>query len=409
MKGVRRMNKKVKGGLACAVLSICVLLLTVMGAGAAEKGPIKVGILLPYTGVNALAGKLTNDGIELYFNEIGMKAGGRAIQIIKEDTELNPTVGLTKVRRLIEQHNVNFVIGPLSSAVGLAIHDYIRKQKVVQVNPVATTRELTSPAKASENIFRVCDTSDQTNFTMAKWVHKNTSYRNIVLSSADWAAGHHSMDAFKAGFEEAGGKIAKEVYPKMGTMDFAPFLTAIDVKGADAVYTFYTGTDAVRFVQQFQEFGLKKRLPLIGHNVLTDDPYLASIGESALGIITIGHYSAAIDTPRNRAFVKAHTSKYGEPPSRYAEFGYTAATVVGTACEALKGDVEDPSKVAKEIERVAPKIETPAGPLAFDRYHQRILNMYIMKVEKKDGKLVNTVIDKTPVVSQSEVWKYWQK
>jgi branched-chain amino acid transport system substrate-binding protein len=391
------------------VLLISMFFVAGSSALAAEKGPIKVGIMLPYTGVNALAAKLTNDGVELYFNEIGLKAGGRAIQLIKEDTELNPTVGLTKVRRLIEQHKVDFVIGPLSSAVGLAIHDYVRKQKVVQVNPVATTRELTSPEKASENIFRVCDTSDQTNFTMAKWVFKNSPYRSFVLSSADWAAGHHSMDAFKAGFEEAGGKIIKEVYPKMGTMDFAPFLSVIDAKGADAVYTFYTGTDAVRFVQQYQEFGLKKKLPLYGHNVLTDDPYLASIGDSALGIMSVAHYSAALDTPRNRAFVKAHISKYGEPPSRYAEFGYTAANVVGAAIQAVKGEIEDPPRVAKEIMNIAPKIETPAGPLAFDKYHQRILAMYILKVEKRDGKLVNAVIDRTPPVPQSDVWKYWQQ
>ncbi len=395
--------------LASLFLLIAVCFLAGSGALAAEKGPVKVGILLPYTGVNALAAKLTNDGIELYFNEIGMKAGGRAIQLIKEDTELNPTVGLTKVRRLIEQHKVDFVIGPLSSAVGLAIHDYIRKSKVLQVNPVATTRELTSPEKASENIFRVCDTSDQTNFTMGKWVIKNTQYRNAVLSSADWAAGHDSMNGFKAGFEEAGGKIIKEVYPKMGTMDFAPFLSVIDAKGADLVYTFYTGTDAVRFVQQYQEFGLKKRLPLYGHNVLTDDPYLPSIGDAALGIVSVGHYSATIDTPRNRAFVKEYSSKYnGELPSRYGEFGYTAANVVGAAITAMKGDVEDPSKIAKEIMKIAPKIETPAGPLAFDKYHQRIMTMYIMKVEKRDGKLVNAVIDKIPNVAQSDVWKYWQ-
>jgi len=243
---------------------------------------------------------------------------------------------------------------------------------------------------------------------MAKWIYRNTSYRSIVLSSADWAAGHDSMDAFKAGFEEAGGKVIKEVYPKMGTMDFASFLSIIDVKGADAVYTFYTGTDAVRFVQQYEEFGLKKRLPLYGHNVLTDDPYLTSIGDAALGIITVGHYSAALDTPRNRAFVKAYAAKYGEPPSRYAEYGYTAASVIGAAIEALKGDVEDPSKVAREIVRIAPKIETPAGPLAFDQYHQRILNMYVLRVEKRDGKLVNGVIDKTPPVAQADVWRYWQ-
>ena len=304
------MNVKRKWVWIGPALFISLFFLTGPGALAAEKPPIKVGILLPYTGVNALAAKLTNDGVEFYFDEIGRKAGGRTIQLIKEDSELSPTVGLTKVRRLVEERKVNFIIGPLSSAVGLAIHDYIRKQKVIQVNPVAFTRELTSPGKASENIFRVCETSDQSNYPMAKWVYKNTPYRNVVLSSADWAAGHHSMDAFKASFEEAGGKVIKEVYPKMGTMDFAPFLSVIDAKGADAVYTFYTGTDAVRFVQQFQEFGLKKRLPLFGHNTLTDDPYLPSIGDAALGIITVGHYSATLDTPRNRAFVKGYSAKH---------------------------------------------------------------------------------------------------
>jgi branched-chain amino acid transport system substrate-binding protein len=243
---------------------------------------------------------------------------------------------------------------------------------------------------------------------MGKWVYKNTPYRNVVLSSADWAAGHDSMNGFKAGFEEAGGKIIKEVYPKMGTMDFAPFLSVIDAKGADLVYTFYTGTDAVRFVQQYEEFGLKKRIPLYGHNVLTDDPYLPSIGDSAIGIVSVGHYSATIDTPKNRAFVKAYSAKYNDMPNRYTEFGYTAANVVGSVITAMKGDVADPSKTAKEIMKVAPKIETPAGPLAFDQYHQRIMTMYIMKVEKRDGKLVNAVIDKVPNVAQSDVWKYWQ-
>ena len=102
----------------------------------------------------------------------------------------------------------------------------------------------------------------------------------------------------------------KEVYPKMGTMDFAPFLSAIDTKGADSVYAWFAGTDAVRFVQQYDEFGLKKRLPLFGFMVIADDPYLPNIGDAALGIITSGHYTYAIDTPRNRAFVKAYTGKW---------------------------------------------------------------------------------------------------
>ncbi len=376
---------------------------------AAEKGPIKVGLLLPYTGTMPLQAKGVQDGAELYFDEIGRKLGGRAIEIVKEDTELSPTVGLTKVRRLVEQHKVQFIIGPVSSAVGLAIHDYLRSQKVIQINPTAFTRELTSPQKASNNIFRVCDTTDENAFPMAKWMYKHTPYRSIVVTGSDFAAGHHTLEAFTAAFQESGGKVIKEVYPKLGTMDFAPFLAAIDVKGADAVFGFYAGTDAVRFVQQYQEFGLKKRLPLYGHAAMVDDPYLPSIGDAAIGLITSGHYTFMIDSPKNKAFVKAYNTKYGENPSRYSEFGYTAAQVIGAAAESLKGDVDDAAKVAAEIMKVSPKIETPSGPLAFDQYHQRVVNMYVLKTEKRDGKLVNTVLDKMGRISQADVWGWWNK
>jgi branched-chain amino acid transport system substrate-binding protein len=402
-------NAKRKWLLICLSLFISMFFLTGTNSPAAEKPPIKVGLLLPYTGTMPLQAKGNTDGAELYFDEIARKAGGRAIQVIKEDDENNPTVGLTKVRRLIEQYKVNFILGPVHSGVALAIHDYLRKQKVIWIITTAFTRELTSPEKASENIFRLTETTDQSNYPMGKWIYKNTPHRNMVITASDFSAGHHSVEAFKAGFEESGGKVIKDVFPKLGTMDFAPFLNSIDVEGADATYAWYAGTDAVRFVQQYNEFGLKKRLPLFGHNVITDDPYLASIGDAALGIITVGHYAYTIDTPRNRAFVKAYMEKYGEPPSRYSELGYTAANLVGAVAQALKGEVEDIPRVAEEIKSVATKIETPAGPLAFDKYNQRILNIYVLKVEKRDGKLVNVVIDKIEKVSQEDTWKWWHK
>jgi branched-chain amino acid transport system substrate-binding protein len=402
-------DAKRKWLLICLGLFISIFFLMGPSAPAAEKLPIKVGLLLPYTGAQPLQAKGITEGAELYFDEIGKKAGGRAIQLFKEDDELNPTVGLTKVRRLVEDYKVNFIVGPVSSGVALAIHDYIRKQKVIQINPCAFTRELTSPEKASENIFRVCETTDQSNYSMGKWIVKNTPHRNVVITGSDYAAGHHSVEAFKAGFEEAGGKVIKDVFPKLNTMDYAPFLTAIDVKGADAVYGFLAGTDAVRFVQQYEEFGLKKRLPLFGHNVLTDDPYLPSIGEAALGIITGGHYVYTLDTPRNRAFVKAYSGKYGETPSRYNELGYTSANLIGAVTEALKGEIEDIPQVAKELKRVSNQIEVPSGPVAFDKYNQRILNIYILKVEKRDGKLANVVIGKIEKVAQEDVWKWWNK
>jgi branched-chain amino acid transport system substrate-binding protein len=377
----------------CGLL-ISIFFLTGSSALAAEKPPIKVGLLLPYTGTMPLQAKGINDAVELYFDEIGKKAGGRAIQLFKEDDETNPTVGLTKVRRLVEDHKVNFIVGPVSSAVALAIHDYVRKQRVILINPCAFTRDLTSPEKASENIFRTVETTDQGNYPIGKWMVKNTPHRNMVITGSDYAAGRHSMDAFKAGFEEAGGKVIKEIYPKLGTMDFAPFLTAMEVKG---------------FVQQYEEFGLKKRLPLFGYNVIADDPYLASIGDAALGVITGSIYPINLDTPKNNAFIKAYRGKYGELPSRYSEMGYVSANLIGAVAEALKGEIEDISRVAKELKRVSNQIEAPSGPLAFDQYNQRIVNMYVLKVEKRDGKLVNVVIDRIGKVAQEDVWKWWRK
>jgi branched-chain amino acid transport system substrate-binding protein len=407
--GARMMGKKGRWLLICLGLLIGIVVLTGSSLLAAEKAPIKVGILVPYTGIAPLQAKGVSDGVEFAIAEVGQKAGGRAIQVVKEDDEFNPTVGLTKVRRLVEEQKVNFVVGPVSSAVALAIYDYIVKNKVILIIPCAFTRELTSPEKARENIFRTVETTDQANYPMGKWIMKNTPARNIALIGQDYKAGHDSLDAFKAGFQDAGGKIVKEVYTALNTMDYASFLSSIDVKGVDAVYPWYSGTDAVRFVQQYQEFGLKKRIPLYSQVTIVDDPYLSSMGDAAIGIIASTHYPVNADTPQNRAFVKAYTAKWGDHPSRYSEYGYTAGKMIVATIEALKGEVGDSSRVAKEMKAVSTKIETPSGPLAFDQYNQRIVNMYVVKTEKRDGKLVNVVVDQLGKVAQADVWKWWNK
>jgi branched-chain amino acid transport system substrate-binding protein len=403
------MGTKGRPLLVCLGLLIGIFVLTGSSLPAAEKPPIKVGLLVSYTGIAPLQAKGVSDGVELAIAEVGQKAGGRAIQVVKEDSEFNPTVGLTKVRRLVEEQKVNFIVGPISSAVALAIYDYIVKNKVILIIPCAFTKELTSPEKAKENIFRTVETTDQANYPMGKWIIKNTPSRNIALIGQDYKAGHDSLDAFKAGFQDAGGKIVKEVYTALNTMDYAPFLSAIDIKGVDAVYPWASGTDAVRLVQQYQEFGLKKRLPMYSQVTIIDDPYLSQIGDAALGIIASTHYPVNADTPQNRAFVKAYSGKYNEHPSRYSEYGYTAGKMIVATIEALKGDVADSSRVAREMKAVSSKIETPSGPLAFDQYNQRIVNLYVVKTEKRDGKLVNVVIDQLGKVAQADVWGWWNK
>ncbi|MBP1729649.1 MAG: amino acid/amide transporter substrate-binding protein, family [Deltaproteobacteria bacterium] len=395
----------------CVCLGVIVGIFFLAGsqAFAAEKAPIRVGILVPYTGIAPLQAKGVSDGVELALAEVGMKAGGRTIQVFKEDDEFNPTVGLTKVRRLIDERKVNFIVGPVSSAVALAIYDYILKNQVVWVIPCAFTRELTAPDKANEKMFRTVETTDQANYPMGKWIVSKTPARSIGLIGQDYKAGHDSLAAFKAGFQDAGGKVIKEVFTAVNTMDYAPFLTAVDVKGVEAIYPWYSGTDAVRFVQQYQEFGLKKRLPLYSQVTIVDDPYLSSIGDPAIGVIASTHYPVNADTPANQAFIKAYRAKYNEHPSRYSEYGYTAGKMIVAGVESLKGEIDNTSRLAKEIQKVSNGIETPSGPLAFDQYNQRIVNMYVVKTEKKDGKLVNVVIDQLGKVAQADVWKWWWK
>ena len=189
-------------------------LLTVLfplAAWAQARPPIKIGLLLPYTGPLTVQGTDTTRGVELYLTKIGAKAGGREIQLLKEDTEAKPDVGLTKVKKLIERDRVDFVIGPVNSAVALAIRNYIHEQGVPLIVPVAFTRDLTAPDKASPSIFRLIETTDQSNYPMGGWVIKNTKYRKVAAIGMDYAFGWETVGGFQRTFEEQGGQIIQKL------------------------------------------------------------------------------------------------------------------------------------------------------------------------------------------------------
>ena len=395
---------------ATSVLALAgLLVVAVTASGQAPKPPIKVGLLLPYTGVIAINGLETSKGIEFYFSKIGNKAGGREIQLIKEDDEAKPDVGLTKTRKLVERDRVDVLIGPVHSGVALAIRDYVHGQGIPLIVPVAFTRDLTAPAKASPWLFRVVETTDQGNYAMGTWVYKKTPYRKLVVMASDFVAGRHSAEAFIAAFKAAGGEIVKEIYAPLNTPDFAPYMAQVSGLTADAVYAWFAGTDSVRFVKAYREYGLSGKLPLLGYNTLTDDVLLPTLGDAALGIISVGHYSATLDTPESRAFLREYEARFNAWPTRYVELGYVSGQLVGAAIEALKGEVGDRAAFRDAIRSAAPKIQPPRGPIKFDRYQQVITDVYVMKVERQGNRLVNAIVDRIPSTSQEESWKWWNK
>jgi len=256
-------------------------------------------------------------------------------------------------------------------------------------------------------IFRVTDTNDMSNFSMGTWIARKTPYRKVIVMASDFVAGRHSVGAFMAAYRAAGGEIVKEIYAPLNTADFAPYLPQLAGVGADAVYAWFAGADAIRFVKAYREYGLK--LPLLGYASLVDDIILPALGDSALGIITVGHYSATLDTPENRAFVKEYEAKYNALPTRYSEQGYVSAQLIVAAAEGLKGEVSDREKFREALRSAATKIQPPRGPMQFDRYQQVIIPVYVTKVERQGNRLVNAIVDRIPNVSQEETWKWWVK
>jgi branched-chain amino acid transport system substrate-binding protein len=364
---------------------------------------MKIGLLLPQTGVDATQGTDAARGVELYLKNHRR----HALQVVKEDDQAKPEVAAAKLRKLVEEERVDFLIGPISSAVALAIRDYVHAQRVPLLVPAAFTRVLTSPQQASPNIFRLSDTTDQANYPMGAWLTKNTSYRRAIVMAADFAGGRHSVEAFMAGFRAAGGEIAAELYPPFDTLDFVPYLRWAAAARADVVYAWFAGADAIRFVQQYRESG--PDLPLMGHSALTADTILPKIGDAALGIVSIGAYTAALDTPLNKQFVREYEAAHGSWPSRYSECGWIAAALIAVAVERLKGDLSNAGRVRDALQRALPLIKAPRGPMEFDAYRQAITPIYITRTEKKAGRIMNIVIDALPAVSQEATWGWWNR
>lgn len=367
----------------------------------AQKGPIKIGFLAPMTGFAAAVGKDMTNGITMYLQEAGFTIAGRKVELIVEDTQAKPDVALTKLRKLVESDKVQVLAGGLMAHVGYALAPKVDEYQVPMLYPVMAADDLTQrmPAKW---VVRNGWTSSQPSHPFGEWVYKTLGYKKVVTISMDYAFGWEVVGGFQKSFEEAGGQIIQKLWPPLGTTDFAPYLAQIR-RDADAVFALMVAASSLRFPKQYQDAGLKARLPLIGGGTTFDEFVLPSLGDEAIGGISPLIYSAALDTPVNKRFVKDYRAKFGKVPSYYSETSYTAGRWINEAAKAIGGDVEDRERFLAALRKVE-IADAPRGPIKLDAYNNPIQNIYVRKVEKKEGELWNTVIHTFPAVSQ--FWRY---
>jgi branched-chain amino acid transport system substrate-binding protein len=382
----------------CILLSTTVLAaLALTSAQAAE--PLKVGFMTVRSGALAAGGRQMEEGLKLCMDEHHGVMAGRKIDIITADTAGQPAVTKTKAQELVERDGAKVLIGPLAAFEALAIDDYIRQTRTPIISPSAAAEDLTQ-RKPNPWFVRAVGTSAQAHHPLGEYAAKDLHYKKIAIIADDFAFGHEIAAGFQRTFEENGGKVVQKLWSPLNTAEYGTYITQID-PSVDAVFAAFAGGNGIKFLSEYKNYGMQK--PILGAMTTVDEGILKRMGDEAVGVISAGWYSAAIDTPANKKFVEAVRKAYGADPGYYTVGAYMACQFLNNALEQVKGDVSDKDSFMLALRNVN-IAESPYGKVKLDQFGQPIFDIQIRKVEKKDGRLQNVVIKTYPAVSQ--FWTY---
>lgn len=382
------MKRRLSRYVFVGALTLTVLLCGSVSAFATDQRPIKIGFMAPYVGPLAKIGKDMDNGFRLGLEEAGYKAGGRPIVMITSDTQAKPELGPTRVRKLIEDDKVDLIAGLIHSGVALSIRDIVVNHKIPLIITNAGEPSLTGKLKSSY-IFRTSFCNGQRSLPAGWYAYHKLGMKRIVLIATDYSAGHDKAQGFKKYFQASGGQVVDEIYPPLSTTDFGPYLTRIaaEKKSIDGVWVFFSGSGSIRLLNQYQEYGLKGRVPLFLNGDTVDETVLPSLKDAAVGVKSYLHYADNLNTPEYKHFVQAYMAKYKEFPGSTAEQGYVGAEVIIRAIDAVHGNVEDNQAFLSALRKV--KFNSPHGPFSFDANQNVILPVYLREVKKVGGRYIN--------------------
>lgn len=350
----------------------------------AQQGPLKVGLMLPYTGTYAKLGQFIDEGFKLYVQQKGGRLGGREIAFVQVDDESKPEAATDNMNRLVGREKADVVIGTVHSGVAMAMVKVARDSKTLMIIPNAGANDATGPACAP-NVFRSSFSNWQTTFPMGK-VLAEAGIKNVATITWRYTAGSEMIDAFAENFTARGGKIAEKLTVPFPEVEFQALLTRVATLKPDAVFSFFAGGGAVKFVKDYAASGLNKSIPLYGAGFLTDGTIPAQ-GEAANGIRTTLHYADNLDNPANVAFLKAFKDKTGKDGDIYAVQGFDAAALLDVGLSAVGGDDKKRDTMIQAMG--AAKIDSPRGPLSFNKAHNPIQNIYLREVRNGRNELIS--------------------
>ncbi|MEZ5851176.1 MAG: ABC transporter substrate-binding protein [Hyphomicrobiaceae bacterium] len=351
------------------------------GWAIAKAAPLKVGLMLPYSGTYAKLGENITSAVELLIAEKGGKLGGRAVEIVKLDDESKPDKAQENAQRLTKRDNVDVLIGTVHSGVQMGIHKVVRETGTLTIIPNAGANAVTR-ALCAKNVFRTSFSNWQPAHGMGLALGKR-GVKKAAWITWDYAAGAEAGVGFKEGLEKHGGQVVKNLTLKFPETNFQPLLAQIADLGVEYVGSFFAGGGAVQFVKEYKAAGIK--VPLCGSGFLTEG-VLAAQGAAAEGIETALHYGDGIDNPKNIAFRKAFKDKFAREADVYAVQGYDAAQLLAIGLEAVKGEIDNEANLYKAMR--AAKIDSPRGAVSMSPSQEVVHNIYLRRAEKGQNKVI---------------------
>ena len=350
----------------------------------AQNAPkLKVGLMLPYTGTFAALGTAIENGFKLYLSEQGNKLGGREVEFVKVDDESDPSKATDNVNKLVKRDNVDVLIGSVHTGVAMAMAKVAKDNGTLLIVPNAGADAVTGPMCAP-NIFRSSFSNWQPGYAMGN-VLAAKGLKKVVTITWKYGAGDESVRGFKEGFEKGGGSVVKELSLPFPNVEVQALLTEIAATKPDAVYTFFAGAGAVKFVKDYAAAGLNKAIPLFGAGFITEGT-LDAQGDAAEGMYTTLHYADSLGTARDNAFRLAYAKSFKMQPDVYAVQGYDAAQVLAIGLKAVKGDLSKKAQFAAAVEKE--KIDSPRGAFTISKAHNPVQDIYLRQVIGKENKLV---------------------
>lgn len=392
---------KLRRGWIAAALTVGVFpaaLAIVVPVGAQTAPPIKIGVVLPNTGPLAVNGQRATDGVRLFFQSKEWQVAGRKIEIVREDDETKPDVGLTKTKKVVERDRVHALIAYISTPVTYASRDYLHAQKMPSII-MSGANALIHPGSptASPYLFRIFNSLYGNGKGLAEWVHGKAGIKRVVLVDLNFGGAIEPAYAFKHTFQKLGGQVVTEIQPPLGTADWGPWISQIAAAtaNADGVVAYVYAADAVRMLKGWVEFGLKGKIPLYGGEAFTSEMLLQAMGDTAEGVRQFGSYCPSLTTPEHQQLARA-VKGIGQYPAEYNFYGWAAAQTLWEAMRAIGGRVEDREALTKALQET--RYVGATGPFRYDANRNPILDVYMQEVRRVDGELHNVCIDKVAEV-----------